>query len=286
VPVARILICFVAICLSGKGQAHPESQFAILGDRTGEVQPGVYEQVWRETAAEKPSFVLTVGDTIQGLNNNTARSEWGSIRRLLLPYASIPIYLTAGNHDVWSQESEALFKKYSRHGIHYSFDVEQVHVTVLDNSRSDQLSADEMQFLENDLKTHANRRIKIIVSHRPSWLLPVILGDTNSRLHQLAKHYEVAYVIAGHIHQMLHFELDGVTYLSIPSAGGHLRASKRYEDGWFFAHTVAQVNGNKLRFKIEEVSSPFGSGRVTSAEDWGAAGLVNRNAPVTRQTAN
>jgi predicted phosphohydrolase len=285
VRAIRVLICLAAICLSGTGQANGDWQFAVLGDRTGEALPGVYEQLWREIAAEKPSFVLTAGDTIQGLNNRTARSEWESIRKILLPYTAIPTYLTPGNHDVWSAESEALFKKYSRQGIHYSFDVRQVHVTVLDNSRSDQLSADEMQFLENDLKRHMDQPIKILVSHRPSWLLPIVFGDTSLPLHQLAMRYNVAYVIAGHVHQMLHFELDGVTYLSMPSAGGHLRASKRYEDGWFFAHTVAQVRGNKLGFKIEEVSSPFGSGRVTSVEDWGAAGLVNRNTPVTRQTA-
>jgi len=41
-------------------------QFVVLGDRTGDAQPGVYEQVWQEAAAENPAFVVSVGDSIEG----------------------------------------------------------------------------------------------------------------------------------------------------------------------------------------------------------------------------
>ena len=54
----------------------------LLGDRTGEVQPGIYERVWRELAATQPAFVLSTGDTIQGLNDATAEAEWREARRL------------------------------------------------------------------------------------------------------------------------------------------------------------------------------------------------------------
>jgi hypothetical protein len=39
-------------------------RFVILGDRTGETQPSVYERVWQEAAAEDPAFVVSVGDSI------------------------------------------------------------------------------------------------------------------------------------------------------------------------------------------------------------------------------
>ena len=55
------------ICLAAGGARSNSFQFTIVGDRTGEAQPGVYEQVWQEVAKEKPKFVLSVGDTIQGL---------------------------------------------------------------------------------------------------------------------------------------------------------------------------------------------------------------------------
>lgn len=81
-------------------------------------------------------------------------------------------------------------------------------------------------------------------------------------------------MIAGHIHQMLAFHLDGITYLSMASSGGHLRASKRYQDGWFFEHSLVTVKGGSVQFKIEELTAPFGQGRVTRPDDWGPAGLI------------
>jgi hypothetical protein len=82
-------------------------------------------------------------------------------------------------------------------------------------------------------------------------------------LHQLAKKYGVRWVIAGHLHQMLEVELEGVTYLSMVSSGGHLRGSERYEDGWFFGYAVAAVRGNEVGLRIKELS-----GRVSEPKDW------------------
>lgn len=262
----------------------PDSfRFVIVGDRTGEAQPGVYQQIWRETAAQNPAFILSVGDTIEGLNDTTAEAEWQEVQRILQPFRRYPIYLVPGNHDMWSPLSERLFRKYAAHPPHYSFDYAQAHFTVLDNSRSDELSADELQFLEMDLSHHADQPVKLIVSHRPSWLIDAALGNPNFPLHQLAKKYGVKVVLAGHVHQMLHADLEGVSYISAPSSGGHLRLSGKYEDGWFFGHILADVHGVNVSLQIEEAKPPHGQGRVTRLEDWGIAGL--RAAAASRSPA-
>jgi hypothetical protein len=248
--------------------------FVLLGDRTGEARPGVYERVWRQIATEHPAFALSVGDTIQGLDDAAADAEWRQIRATLRPYQRIPLYLTPGNHDVWSARSEELFQQYSGHPLHYSFDHAQAHFTILDNSRSELLSVEEMNFLEGDLAAHAGQPVKFIISHRPSWVVDVAFKNSGSALHRLARKYGVRYVIAGHIHEMLHMELDGVSYISLPSAGGHLRLSGRYEDGWFFGHTLVEVNGRDVRFEIREIE-----GRITSLNDWGTVGLTNAAHP-------
>jgi predicted phosphodiesterase len=245
--------------------------FVLLGDRTGEAQPGVWEQVWKQAAAENPEFVLGVGDTIEGLDDATAESQWREAKRMLAPYARIPLYLAPGNHDIWSPVSEKLFETYAGHPLHYSFDYGAAHFTVLDNSRSDELSPDEMSFLEADLQKHQAQSVKFIVSHRPSWLVQAALGNPNFALHQLARRYGVQYVIAGHVHQLLHVSFDGVTYFCAPSAGGHLRASGKYEDGWFFGYTVVTVAGGGATFEIHKLDGP-----VTSLDDWGLLGLVRR----------
>jgi 3',5'-cyclic-AMP phosphodiesterase len=272
----RILFILVFIASGGIAAytgSGDEFHFAILGDRTGGAVPGVYEQAWRETDRDHPGFVISVGDTIEGGKDLTADAEWQHIMRILAPYRRYRLFLTPGNHDVWSVASARAFEKYSKHPLHYSFDYKQTHFTVLDNSRSDSLPADELAYLEKDLQAHQKQPIKFIFSHRPSWILQVVLRNPEFSLQRLAKRYGVKYVIAGHLHEMLHFELDGVTYLSMASSGGHLRSTKRYEDGWFFQHTYVTVRGNSVDFRIKELGAPFGRSRVTNPEDWGFAGL-------------
>jgi 3',5'-cyclic-AMP phosphodiesterase len=242
----------------------PGFRFAIIGDRTGGAVPGVYEEAWRETGADHPEFVISVGDTIQGGNDLTVDTEWRSAMQILAPYRRYKIYFTPGNHDVWSIASAQAFERYTKCPLHYSFDYKQAHFTILDNSRSDEMPAAELMFLEKDLQAHQKQPLKFIFSHRPSWILQVVLANPDFPLHRLAKRYGVQYIIAGHIHQMLHFELDGITYLSMASSGGHLRDTKQYEKGWFFAHTLVTVKGNSADFEIKELGPPFGRSRVTT----------------------
>jgi 3',5'-cyclic-AMP phosphodiesterase len=253
-----------------------EFHFVILGDRTGGAVPGVYEEAWRQANRDHPDFVISVGDTIEGGDDLTLDAQWQQIVHILAPYRRYRLFLTPGNHDVWSVASAQAFEKYSKRPLHYSFDYRQAHFTVLDNSRSDTMPAEELAYLQKDLQIHQKKPIKFILSHRPSWILQVVLGNPDFPLHRLAKRYGVKYVIAGHVHEMLHFEVDGITYLSIASSGGHLRGSKRYEDGWFFQHTLVTVRDASVNFKIKELGPPFGHSRVTQPADWGAAGLLKR----------
>ena len=277
------LIACALVALAGGGalaaysDASGEFRFAIIGDRTGEAVAGVWEQVWRETDADRPDFIVTVGDTIQGLEEDSKTdSEWREMMRMLAPYRKkYRIFFTPGNHDVWSDASAQAFQKYTHDALHYSFDYRQAHFTILDDSRTDEMPASELAYLREDLEKHAAQPLKFVVSHRPSWILQVVLRNPHFELQRIAKQYGVQYLIAGHIHQMLHFGLDGVTYLSMPSAGGHLRDGKEYDKGWFFAHTIVNVHGGSADFTIKEAGPPFGEARVTRPENWGAAGLID-----------
>jgi predicted phosphodiesterase len=268
-----ILFAMILLAALAQSPAPATFHFVLLGDRTGEAQPGIWEQVWKQVAAEKPAFVLGVGDTIQGLDDATADAEWRAAKRTLAPYAAIPLYLAPGNHDIWSPASGKLFEKYTGHPPHYSFDFGAAHFSVLDNSRSDEMPAEEIAFLAADLEQHKSQPVKFVVSHRPSWLIPAAMASPNFDLHRLARQYGVQYVVAGHVHQLLHASLEGVTYFCAPSAGGHLRASEKYEDGWFFGYTLVTVEGTAVKFEIENLD-----GRTTGLADWGLLGLVRRAA--------
>ena len=51
-----------ALLVLALAMAAHAKQFVILGDRTGEAQPGVYGAVWREIAAIKPEFASVTSD--------------------------------------------------------------------------------------------------------------------------------------------------------------------------------------------------------------------------------
>jgi len=261
-----VLAAWVSLVLGAEGGG---GRFVLLGDRTGEVQPGVFERVWRELAGARPDFVVTVGDTIQGGDDAAAEAQWREVRRILEPYRAIPLYLAPGNHDVWCAQSERLFERFAERPLHYSFDAGGVHFTVLDNSRSDAWPASELAYLESDLRAHSAAAVKMVVAHRPSWLPEAGLGSTTGRFHHMAKQYGVCCVVTGHVHEMIHADVDGVTYVALPSAGGHLRLNHKYEDGWFFGWTEVEVKGREVSWKVHALDGP-----VTPLSAWGRAGLV------------
>src|SRR5437667_12395694 len=98
--MSRSWLIFISTLLAAliglAGAPPPESfRFVVLGDRTGETQLGVYERVWKQVAAEAPAFVLSVGDTIQGLNDETAEAEWLQAQQILALFKRIPLHLAA-----------------------------------------------------------------------------------------------------------------------------------------------------------------------------------------------
>ena len=81
-----------------------------------------------------------MGDTIEGMHDATSQTEWQEVESILKPYRRFPLYLAPGNHDIWSEASERRFRQHAGHPRHYSFDRGPTHITILDNSRSDELA--------------------------------------------------------------------------------------------------------------------------------------------------
>jgi predicted phosphodiesterase len=235
---ARILPSFAA----------PPFDFAILGDRTGNAVPGVYERISREIAGQHPAFIINVGDTIEGLDDSTAAAQWDAIRPAWKYFGDTPFYLVPGNHDIWSPASEALWRDRTGHPPQYSFDFRGSHITVLDNSRTEALAPDQLAFLESDLAAHASARPKFVFFHRPFWLLPVKFQNGNFPLHRLARQYNVGFVVSGHAHEFDRSEYQGVQYVMVGSSGGSLThgkspaASDSNRNGLYFGYAWVHID--------------------------------------------
>jgi predicted phosphodiesterase len=257
--LSRLVVALVLAWTYGvSGEAENNFTFAIAGDRTGETVAGVWTRVWQQIAAEKPNFVVTVGDTIQGGNDATAEAEWIAVRPSWARW-HIPVYFTPGNHDIWSAASRRIYEKQTGRRSFYSFDYQDAHFTILDNSEAMPLSPSQMAFLEADLKANRARAPKFVFFHQPFWLIPLMLGDTNSPFQKMMRKYGVSYVVSGHVHQYLRMEREGIVYLMAPSSGGHLRGhdpAKASAQGWFFGYLLVKVEGTTVEAAVREAHAP------------------------------
>ena len=266
--------CFLgaALAVMVLGAANPAAndfRFSIVGDRTGDAQPGVYEQVWRELDAWHPNFVINVGDTIQGGSDTTAASEWRALRPLWDRYR-YSMYFTPGNHDIWSPVSRAIYEEQTGHPAFYSFNYQNAHFTVLDNSEDPDLSAGlsdrQMQFLASDLAQNRDRDPKFVFFHKPFWLIPVKFQSSQFPFHQLIEKFGERTVVSGHGHQFVRAVQDGITYLEAPSSGGKLKG-EGFAQGWFYGQVLVTVKGKNVDMSVKEIGAPFGQGRVMKASD-------------------
>jgi Icc protein len=240
-------------------------RFSILGDRTGDAEPQVYESVWRDVSALHPDFVINVGDTIQGGNDATVEAEWRALRPLW-DRSKLPQFFTPGNHDIWSDISRRIYEKETGHPAFYGFNYQDAHFTVLDNSRTESLSGQQMEFLERDLQQNKGRDPKFVLFHKPFWLIPIKFQSSQFPFHQLIQRYGVRYVISGHGHQYVRGVQDGIVYLEAGSSGGKLKG-QGFAQGWFFGQIFAHVTAANVEMTVKEVGQPQGQGRSFPAEE-------------------
>jgi Icc protein len=264
--IAAVLLCLAGI--AAPGNPSNDFRFSILGDRTGDAEPQVYEAVWRDIGQLHPDFVINVGDTIQGGNDVTAEAEWRALRPIWDRY-KLPQFFTPGNHDIWSAISRRVYEKETGHPASYGFNFQGAHFTVLDNSQTENLSDQQMEFLERDLEQNKNRDPKFVLFHKPFWLIPVVFQSSQFPFHQLIKKYGVRYVISGHGHQYRRSVQDGIVYLEAGSSGGKLKG-QGFERGWFFGQIFTQVKGSKVEMTVKEIDTPSGKGHKFPIEELGS----------------
>ncbi len=266
---AAVLLAAILIAIHGAEPAN-DFRFAIIGDRTGTAIPGIYEKVWREASAANPDFAINAGDTIEGVKDETAESQWRELRPIWKAHR-FPFYFTPGNHDIWSERSLQIYKSETGRPNYYGFNFQNAHFTVLDNSRTLELEDDQLKFLEEDLKANRARSPKFIFFHKPFWIAFLMLGSGEFPLHQIAKKYGVSYIVSGHGHQFMRMTRDGIDYIAVGSSGAKLKG-EGFAKGWFYHHLDGVVKGDKVELTVKEVDAPAGRGRRFRADQWDKSG--------------
>ncbi len=258
--------------LPSQTTARNDFHFSLVGDRTGDPQPQIWGRVWREVDLLHPDFVLQVGDIIQGGSDEKAEAQWAEMRPLWKKLSHYPLYFTPGNHDIWNKKSEELYVKETGRPTHYSFNYQNAHFVILDNSQTRDLSDQQLKFLEDDLKANRDKNPKIVVCHRDYWITPLKAGNTDIPLHKIVKQYGVQHVISGHGHRFVRIVRDGIAYMEVGSSGGTMigkwKNGEGFREGVFYHHIWARVNGDQVQFTVRELDGQFGQGRMFDASQW------------------
>lgn len=232
VSVQSVLVALL-LCLSVSAATH----FAVIGDRTGDHQPGIYEQAVAEIERLHPDFVVTVGDHIEGYTPDTVllNQQWDEYFGVIKPF-SMPVYFTPGNHDITYDVAEPTY----RHRVgepYHSWDAGGIHFVSVDVSRwesSDRLPKEQLDWLAADLAAHQSAVQTIVIYHKPFWYNSVAIGRPDT-LHTLFVKYGVDAVLNGHFHQYFSTTIDNIQYTCIGSSGGAMEIDPTgigYHFGW------------------------------------------------------
>lgn len=249
--------------------------FALIGDRTGAAQPQIYSRVFREVLLSHPAFAVTIGDSIEGLDDSKAPAQWAEMQTLWAT-AKFPLRHTPGNHDIWNDSSSALFAQQAGHPPQHSFVHQNSLFVILDNSRVEGLPPAQLAFLAKSLAANPHCHPKMVFLHKPFWIPQVAVRSRDFDLHRLAKRHGVTHIFSGHGHQLVHLESDGIHYTEIGSSGGSvdrgLLRREGFRQGWFYHYFLLKIQAEQVAITVRELPPPHGLGRTFRLEQWTAAG--------------
>jgi predicted phosphodiesterase len=218
--------------------------FYVLGDSQG--YQGGLKQVVANANEERPDFVFDCGDLTPFGQENQYQDVLDAIAPL-----EVPFHATPGNHDV----RLGGLARYEEHfgAPSYTFDVGDVHFTVLDSSSAN-INESQFTWLENDLTSTA-KEWKVVFTHIPPF--DPLSGGTHTylnsttceRMMTLFEESGVNEVFTGHIHIFNESTINGVHYVITGGAGASLAASKNYGGIYHYVHATLTPSG----FKIEPV---------------------------------
>ncbi|MEM7456495.1 MAG: LamG-like jellyroll fold domain-containing protein [Planctomycetota bacterium] len=221
--------------------------FAIYGDRTGGVPAGlrILEQAVTDTNLLDPDLVMTVGDLIQGYNEEPEWLEQMQEYKAIMDRLNMSWFPVAGNHDVyWRGNGPAPAghheSNYETHfgPLWYSFEHKNAGFIILYSDEGDPesnekgfragrlqtMSDEQLAFLHSALEEHAQADHVFVFLHHPRWIGGGYEGGNWDAVHDLLKAAgNVSAVFAGHIHRMRYDgPTDGIEYFTLATTGGGL----------------------------------------------------------------
>jgi len=257
--ILSLLICFLILPAFAENDFH----FAVLSDRSGGVNQEAFEMVVNDIQRMYPDFVVTVGD----LSDNALEDQY-KIAMKTMEKINVPVYYTPGNNDIVDEESAKLFSKYTGNKKYYSFDYQNTHFVILNNSIAEsyeEMSRKQKEWLRDDLEKNKTKENIYVFIHKPFWADNIAKGKKD-KMHELFLKYNVDAVFTGHWHQYAHNNYDGIDYYLAGSSGGGF-GKENTELGKFYQYLWCRVINDKLYVTIVKAGNTYEDDLVNIQEE-------------------
>jgi 3',5'-cyclic AMP phosphodiesterase CpdA len=183
---------------------------------------GTLEEAIKKVATlpAKPSFMIHTGD----ITHLSKVKEFDDAQQII-SQARLDVHYVPGEHDIIDAEPGALYKerygKNAKGSGYYSFDQSGVHFIGLVNVANlkggglGSLGADQLAWLEDDLKGKSASTPIVVFAHIPLWTVYEKWGwgtDDGAQALGLLKRFGSVTVLNGHIHQIVQKVEGNVTF--------------------------------------------------------------------------
>src|ERR1019366_6453906 len=149
--------------------------FVVMSDRTGGNRGRIFSQAVEQINLLQPTFVVCVGDLIQGYSKDPAvlAKEWkelqGFTSKLQMPFFYVP-----GNHDMANPvEAKEWKERFGRSYYHFLYkDVLFLAVNSDDpneGKEKGQLSKEQIEYFKKALTDNPSVRWIFVLVHKPMW---------------------------------------------------------------------------------------------------------------------
>jgi hypothetical protein len=229
--------------------------FAVFGntrDRSPVTQPEGFKRTIKEINKLNPAFAVDLGDLILGYTDDKKliQKEWEEFIRVTGEF-NVPFFTAAGNHDVWGDESEKVYRELIGE-IYFSFDYGNSHFIVLDTETIDytnRIDGLQLNWLRKDLKKNSGTKHIFVFIHKPIWRYNQAEWD---KVHSLLREYNTRAVFAGHEYLYFYENKDDIEYFITGYGGTELSSEEErgIKLGDFPHYMTVTVDGKNIQYSV------------------------------------